>query len=270
MVTGPAAVLAVLVALGVPRGFALADEPPTAPAAESGCGMDDPFGVIETDNDPFETVLSDSPVDAGSYVPTRTRWETNQTNYQGPAVETPEQSTIEILPSGPVTTSKDPCAAARFKPLNELGIGIGQPDGQSPTDFATPCWEQINAGPNSYCRCWPTLTYQWDSTCLCCQPLYFEEVNAERYGYICNDYCGCCCSPQNCMQSACSAAHFFGTVPCLPYCILAECPTECVYTLGHYRPGTCGVPWRWNYPSCKPVAAAASGGIYTGLIFAIP
>lgn len=270
LIYGRAAVLAVLAALAVPRGFALADEPPAAPAAESECQMDDPFGVIETADDPFETVLSDSPVDAGSYVPTRSRWENNQTNYQGPVVGTPDQHGAEELPKGSAVTLQDPCSAARFKPLGELGIGIGQPNGPSPTDFATPCWDQINSSGPYVGRCWPTFTYQWDSTCLCYQPLYFEEVNAERYGYICNDYCGCCCSPQNCLQSACSAAHFFGTVPCLPYCLVAECPTECVYTLGHYRPGTCGVPWQRNYPSCKPVAAAGTAGIYTGLIFAIP
>jgi hypothetical protein len=165
---------------------------------------------------------------------------------------------------------KDPCAAAQFKPLCELGINISQPTGQMPTDFATPCWEQINSGPNGLCRCWPTLTYQWDATCLCYQPLYFEEINAERYGYVCDNCCGCCCCcPGNCAQSAASAAHFFGTIPCLPYCVAAECPTECVYTLGHYRPGSCP-PWRWHWPPCDPFAAATCAGVYTGLVFAIP
>jgi hypothetical protein len=114
------------------------------------------------------------------------------------------------------------------------------------------------------------LCYNWDPTCLCYQPLYFEEINAERYGYICDDCC-CrwCCMPGNCMQSAASAAHFFGTIPALPYCLAAECPTECVYTLGHYRPGSCP-PWRWHWPPWDPYAAATCAAVYTGFVFAIP
>jgi hypothetical protein len=108
-------------------------------------------------------------------------------------------------------------------------------------------------------RCWPASTYQWDATCLCYKPLYFEEINLERYGY------GCCA----CLQPAASAAHFFGTVPALPYLIAADSPCECKYTLGHYRPGSCP-PLRYHWPPCDPLAAAAEGGVLTGLIFLIP
>src|SRR4029450_8609095 len=134
-----------------------------------------------------------------------------------PPQSSPQASTQQLPPpQQPATTNqpgtptaKDPCAAARFKPLSELGIGIAQPAAQTPADFAGPCWEQINAGPNAACRYWPVLTYQWDATSLCYRPLYFEEINAERYGYG----CGCC------LQSPASAAHFFATVPALPYCL---------------------------------------------------
>jgi len=264
-----AAVLALHLALLIPWSVSRAEGETPAPAGNAALQVADPFGPVETDIDPFETVSSDSPVDAAAYVPTRSRWEMQQINFQGPLVPPQDPGATEELPKGAAVSAKDPCAAARFKPLGELGIGIAQPEGQSPTNFAGPCWDQINTGAITS-RCWPVLTYQWDATCLCYQPLYFEEVNAERYGYICNDCCNCCCSPQDCLQSACSAAHFFGTVPCLPYCLIAQCPTECVYTLGHYRPATCGVPWRWNYPPCKPLAGAGAAGIYTGLIFAIP
>jgi hypothetical protein len=152
--------------------------------------------------------------------------------------------------------------------MSELGVGIAQPQGQSPTDFATPCWNEINAGPNAICRPWSVLCYQWSPTCLCYRPLYFEDINAERYGYICNDCC-CCIGPQDCVQSAASAAHFFATVPALPYCIAAKPPHECVYTLGYYRPGS-RVPWRCNYPPWDPWAALTTAGVYTGLAFAIP
>jgi hypothetical protein len=239
-----------------------------APTAPSTIQVVDPFGPIEPEADPFENERGNTPVNAADYVPPRNEPETKQINFQGPAISTTEELPAKTTSQSP--TANEPCAAARFRPLNEIGIGIQQPGGQSPTDFATDCWAQINSGPNAYFRAWPMMVYNWEPTCLCYQPLYFEEINAERYGYICNDYCcGYCCMPGNCMQSAASAAHFFGTIPCLPYCLSAECPTECVYTLGHYRPGSCP-PWRWHWPPCDPYAAATCAGVYTGFIFAIP
>jgi hypothetical protein len=91
------------------------------------------------------------------------------------------------------------------------------------------------------------------------RPLYFEEINLERYGYGCHD----------CLQPFASAAHFFATVPALPYCIGANCPGECQYTLGHYRPGSCP-PWRCHRPPVSALGALAEGGVWTGMVFLIP
>jgi hypothetical protein len=270
--------LALLVVLTVPRGRVLAESKETQESSENKskpkAAIQDakPLSGFEVESDQSPIVLSDTPLDAANYVPTRARWEIRQTGFEAPAFNLPPQPANDIpaptneLPpptntgTQPTTpTSKDPCAAAQFKPLCELGIGIAQPAGQTPTDFATPCWNQINAGPSAAYRCWAELLYQWDATCLCHRPLYFEEINAERYGYVCD-----CC-----LQPFASAAHFFGKVPALPYLMVAECPGECIYTLGHYRPGS-SPPWRWHWPPCDPLAAVAAGGIYTGLIFAIP
>jgi hypothetical protein len=109
--------------------------------------------------------------------------------------------------------------------------------------------------------------YHWCASCLCYQPLYFEEPNLERYGYGCG-CCTCCCS--TCIQSACSAAHFFGTVPALPYMMAANCPCKCNYALGDYRPGSCP-PWR--YQCCAPCSAAgavAEGSAAYGMILMLP
>jgi hypothetical protein len=157
--------------------------------------------------------------------------------------------------------SDDPCAAAAEKPLGELTINIRMPDGELPRNYAAACWEEIDteAGPLAASRYWPMFNYHWNATCFCHRPLYFEEVNLERYGYGCHP----------CLQPAASAAHFFATVPALPYCMSVDCPGECVYTLGHYRPGSCP-PWRPHYPPCDAVAGAAEAGVLTGLIFLIP
>jgi hypothetical protein len=123
--------------------------------------------------------------------------------------------------------------------MRQIDISIAAPAGQFPTDHAISCWTRVNqvAGPCGAWRDWAGTCYFWDATCLCYRPLYFEEINLERYGYG-------CCQP---LQPFASAAHFFGTIPALPYCMAVDCPCKCIYTLGHYRPGSCP-PWRYHCP----------------------
>jgi hypothetical protein len=160
-----------------------------------------------------------------------------QAAFQMPPAET------EQLPAPQQSAAEHPCAALEDRPLEELGISIALPSGKLPNDLASACWQELNqsAGPLAAMRFWPVNVYNWNATCMCHRPLYFEEINLERHGYGCPD----------CLQSGVSAAHFFATVPILPYCMVVECPTECVYTLGHYRPGSCP-PWRHHWPSCCP------------------
>jgi hypothetical protein len=66
-----------------------------------------------------------------------------------------------------------------------------------------------------------------------------------------------------------SAAHFFGRIPALPYLATVDPPHRCVYTLGHYRPGSCA-PLAWNLVPFDPLAAAVQGGVVTGLVYLIP
>jgi hypothetical protein len=173
-------------------------------------------------------------------------------------------------PAGAADAPKDPCAAISSKPLNQLGISIAEPAGKLPTNLANPCWEQINQGTPAGSRCWSVVSYNWEATCFYHNPLYFEEVNLERYGYQCGDRSCCCsCGRECCLQPVVSAAHFFGTIPALPYCMAADCPCDCVYTLGHYRPGDCN-PWRYNWPPCDPWAGLAAGGFWIGMIAAFP
>jgi hypothetical protein len=209
-------------------------------------------------------------VDTANQPSVRRRNDLKQINFQAPAEELPPAATRAVEAQPPASPenkalqldmANDPCAAMGAKPLAALGIGIAQPDGAFPNDYASACWSQVNAslGPAAGLRCWSSYVYSWDATCLCYRPLYFEEINLERHGYG-------CCEP---LQPFASAAHFFGTIPALPYCMAVECPCECVYTLGHYRPGSCP-PWRHHWPPCSPLAAAAEGGVWTGMIFLIP
>jgi hypothetical protein len=162
--------------------------------------------------------------------------------------------------SSAADSASDPCAALTPISMRQVDISIAAPDGQFPTDHATSCWTQVqhSAGPCAT-RDWASSCYHWDATCLCHRPLYFEQINLERYGY------GCCES----LQPLASAAHFFGTVPALPYCMAVDCPGECIYTLGHYRPGGCP-PWRYHCPPFDPLAVFSAGGVWTGMVFLIP
>ncbi len=59
------------------------------------------------------------------------------------------------------------------------------------------------------------------------------------------------------LDPAVSAAHFFGTLPILPYKMGVDTPCECQYALGYYRPGNCApymiqpFPISARVPRCK-------------------
>jgi hypothetical protein len=91
-------------------------------------------------------------------------------------------------------------------------------------------------------RSWEETVYLWKASALCHKPLYFEDEHLERYGH----------SWPPCCQPLVSGAHFFTRLPILPYCMGIEPPNECIYALGHYRPGSCApymcnpVPFSWR------------------------
>lgn len=103
-------------------------------------------------------------------------------------------------------------------------------------------------------RQWPQITYMWKASGLCHKPLYFEQVQLERYGHSWGPY----------VQPIMSGAHFFGSVAILPYKMGIRTPNECVYTLGYYRPGSCApymieaVPFTWRAAFFQGMTAAGA------------
>lgn len=103
-------------------------------------------------------------------------------------------------------------------------------------------------------RQWPQITYMWKASGLCHKPLYFEQVQLERYGHSWGPY----------VQPIMSGAHFFGSVAILPYKMGIRTPNECVYTLGYYRPGSCApymieaVPFTWRAAFFQGMSAAGA------------
>ena len=144
------------------------------------------------------------------------------------------------------------------RPMTSLGVNIALPSGKVPAGASRVV---LLAEPlaGNMPRPWPTKVYQWEAAATRHQPLYFEEINAERYGYSCNWV----------FQPFVSTAHFFGTIPALPYLKATNCPSECQYTLGHYRAGSCP-PYQFH---CWPVdclGGAVEAGSIAWLIVVLP
>jgi hypothetical protein len=135
----------------------------------------------------------------------------------------------------------------------DLDIGV---KGNAGEDYPFEC--QVSSGTHQP-REWPQITYNWKAAALCHKPLYFEQVQLERYGHSWGPY----------LQPIMSGVHFFGTLPVLPYKMGIRTPCECVYTLGYYRPGSCApymiepIPFTWR-------AALFQSGFVTGTAFTIP
>jgi hypothetical protein len=150
---------------------------------------------------------------------------------------------------------EDELAALRADRINTVDLSI-RVEGVAGEDFPYEC--ELGRGQLEP-RVWPEITYTWKASALCSKPLYFEQVGLERYGH----------SWPRCTQPLISGAHFFGSAFMLPYKMGIETPNECIYALGHYRPGSCApyyipaVPFTWR-------AAGYQTGIFTGIHFAFP
>ncbi|NLX55764.1 MAG: hypothetical protein GXY58_11675 [Planctomycetaceae bacterium] len=149
------------------------------------------------------------------------------------------------------------------RPLNSVTVNIGHKAGEEPADAARDHLIRLQTGTGSdmFERTWPIACYEWESPALAYRPLYFEEVNLERYGY----------RPRHLrvVQPVVSAGQFFTTVVALPYRAFAEPARRPVYTLGHYRPGS-NVPYRVIGPPWSCRGSAAQAIAVTGLIFLVP
>ena len=108
-------------------------------------------------------------------------------------------------------------------------------------------------------RNWTPSTFTWTASALCHKPLYFEEVQLERYGHTAGPF----------KQPIISGAHFFLNIAALPYKMAINPPMECQYPLGYYRPGNCA-PWHIPPIPLSLRGAAAETGVWVGGIFIIP
>ncbi len=115
--------------------------------------------------------------------------------------------------------------------------------------------EQVAYAPRS----WTPMKMTWTASNLCHNPLYFEDVNLERYGHTRGPL----------LEPLVQSAHFFGNIAVLPYKMGVHTPHECQYALGYYRPGNCA-PWIKPPVPISARGALAQAATMTGLFWLIP
>lgn len=81
---------------------------------------------------------------------------------------------------------------------------------------------------------WTDSAILWDSPAFCHNPLYFEQVNLERYGIGYN-------RPVNAIVSG---SRFFIDASLLPIRIVQTPHNSCACTLGYLRPGNCNPTYK--------------------------
>ncbi|MBI1249271.1 hypothetical protein GC197_15680 [bacterium] len=144
------------------------------------------------------------------------------------------------------------------KLANQFGIGRTydyQIDGKKvtpPVNIAAKVFsrEPVEDYAYGYHHDWQPSVAMWEAPALYHQPLYFEEVNLERYG-----------NQHRHLQPVYSAAHFFANTLALPYKMGAYPPSERIYTLGYHRPGD------WNPYQIHTTPFTWKGVVYTGVVY---
>lgn len=95
-------------------------------------------------------------------------------------------------------------------------------------------------------RNWVASSVTWKASNAVHKPLYFQDINLERYGHTTGPV----------LQPVISSAHFFANIATMPYQMGVHLPSECQYALGYYRPGSCA-PW-----ITQPVPLSLRGALF--------
>lgn len=161
------------------------------------------------------------------------------------------EETLVVAPARP----QDPCSAVRLTPISEITHDISATGNMFPTE----CPLVEDTPPNRLTRGWAPITFTWKASALCHKPAYFEQVHLERYGHSAGPY----------LQPVISGAHFFLTVPVLPYKMGLYPPNECIYSLGYYRPGNCA-PYMLDPLPISIRAGLFEAAVWTGMPYLIP
>jgi hypothetical protein len=181
-------------------------------------------GAIETQPQPVDDLFRNEPIPEPRQPAELTAPERQQLLDQG----------LSTDPGGPgCLNQKGECQRAiqdlQKRDITTITVGL-LIEGEEGTDYPCDCLigRDFDA-PKFAGRDFAPTLFTWKAAGTCHKPLYFEDVQLERYGHSWNPV----------LQPFVSGAHFFVSVPLLPYKMGLRPPNECVYTLGYYRPGNC-------------------------------
>ena len=186
------------------------------------------------------------------------------------ASEKPAASDVPVAkPKGPRPTERIKRTPRAFQAIGQASLNV-QPrfmenDGQSPRLPESEARKLLAQLPTlehtlGTGRNWGSTVYSWDAPSFYHSPLYFEDVQLERYG---NEIAF--------VQPVISGVHFLKDAATLPYQMGIEgnCPIGEVYDLGHDRPGDC-VRYSWQRLPWSTTGALTQAGAVLGLIFIVP
>jgi hypothetical protein len=178
--------------------------------------------------------------------------------------ELPEERVANGLP-GPNDVVDSPIV---FRSLSQIDTHISPPTGVEqegeqpylPEDRAAEYFSQFE--PYFYrsegYRPWDAYAAVQITQAFCHRPLYFEEINVERFG-----------RSAGILQPAVSAARFFATVPTLPYRMAIDHPAVCQVDPSPYPPGT-SAPRHRQAPPLRVRAALIQAVAVVGIIAIFP
>ena len=154
------------------------------------------------------------------------------------------------------------CKQLRSQGRDVLDLSAGEPDFRTP-NFAAEALPVLAQDQPFLRGQLIAAGYEWHPSPqglnFCYQPLYFEDVNLERYG-----------RSWGCLQPFVSAVHFYSKIPALPYMVFARPARRCTYHAHWTLPGY-KIPFREPQP-CSPslAGAAAEVAVAYGIILLIP
>jgi hypothetical protein len=176
-----------------------------------------------------------------------------------------------MAPDRPVVDSAKP-NPRRLKPIVEISPSFDyDPQGGDPCEHLCPRDQEYCPGTKiADCpeeedvlvltpaeRAFGDMNDMWCASNLYHNPLYFEDVQLERYGHVkCNEF----------VQPFVSVGKFGAQLVGLPYQMALDNPHDCRYALGYYRPGECAPRLHYRVP-LNARAAIVSAPIYTGAVF---
>ena len=140
-----------------------------------------------------------------------------------------------------------------------------RPDGLPCKEYAAgeivpPCPEEVGLGDEPFVpRAMPPSVFAWKASNVHYNPLYFEDVQLERYGHSYGD----------CVQPFVSLGKFSVQLVGLPYQMALDPPCKDIYPLGYYRPGEPAPKLFYQVP-LNARAAAVAAGFYTGVGVILP